>query len=75
MTQDSNARYTVAKFADKHKSFATESSLRFMMFKADENRMNEFGVIERMGRRVLLNEAKFFQWLEAINEKPAGRNN
>jgi hypothetical protein len=60
-------RYTVANFADKYPEFTTESSLRWLIFNADNNGMNDFGVIERISRRVLINCNNFFTWLEAIN--------
>ena len=69
MITNISKRYTVAKFADKYPEFTTESSLRWNIFNADNNGMNDFGVIERIGRRVLINEDNFFTWLEAINSK------
>lgn len=80
MTNDISKRYTVANFADKYPEFTTESSLRWNLFNADTNGMNDFKVIERIGRRVLINENNFFTWLEAINKstpshKRGGFNN
>lgn len=60
-------RYTVAKFADAYPEFTTENSLRFLIFNSRSNGMDDFGVIERIGRRVLINCDNFFAWLEAIN--------
>ena len=55
----------------------TESSLRNMIFKADErqstngviagNGLKECGAIVRVGRKVLINETKFYAWIEAQN--------
>ena len=42
MSQDISKRYTVAKFADKHPEFATQGSLRFIIFNADNNGLNDF---------------------------------
>ena len=36
--------------------------LRHLIFKADQNGFNK--VIKRCGRRVLIDEAAFFQWIE-----------
>lgn len=68
MSNDISKRYTVAKFADSYPEFVTESSLRWLIFNASTNAMNEFNVIERIGRRVLINSDNFFHWLEAINK-------
>jgi hypothetical protein len=69
MTFNISKRYTVAKFAETYPNFTTPSSLRWLIFNADSNSMNKFDVIERIGRRVLINEANFFLWLESINNK------
>lgn len=66
-TNNISKRYTVAKFADAYPEFTTESSLRFLIFQSRNNGMDDFGVIERIGRRVLINCDNFFAWLEAIN--------
>ena len=71
MAKELSRRFTVTHFCKKHDSFLTENALRFMLFKSDSNRMDEFKVIERLGRRVFINETNFFQWLEAINKKEA----
>jgi hypothetical protein len=62
-------RYTVAKFAETYPEFATQGSLRWLIFNADNNGMNDFNVIERVGRRVLIHSDNFFTWIEAINNK------
>ena len=46
-------------FSERHRSFP-ESSLRYLIHHANENRMDEFGVIVRIGRRVYLDESRFF---------------
>ena len=54
---------TVAQFSAKH-SFATTGGLRFQIFNAKENGLEESGAIVRIGRRVLINEEKYFAWIE-----------
>jgi hypothetical protein len=54
--------YTVSLFASRHPAF-TESSLRWLLFNAHENGM-EAAVI-RVGRRVLIHEERFLEWLDA----------
>ncbi len=67
--------YTLSKFAEKHSSFTTLSALTNQIFKASPrqstkgeivgNGMLDFGVIVRVGRRILINESNYFRWLEA----------
>lgn len=65
---------TVGLFSERNQAF-TESALRNLIFKADSRKstlgvINGNGLIEsraivRLGRKVLINEEKFFEWLEA----------
>lgn len=55
--------HTVAEFAQRH-SFLTEGGLRFQIFNAKENGLTESGAIVRLGRRVLINEEKYFAWID-----------
>ena len=64
---------TVEQFSNDNPCF-TASSLRNLIFKADErqssngviagNGLLECGAIIRIGRKVLINEDRFFQWIE-----------
>ena len=62
---------TVRQFSDKHPAF-TQGAIRNLIFLA-ESRKTSKGVIEgnglnvalvRIGRKLLIDEAKFFQWIE-----------
>ena len=55
---------TVKQFSDKHPAFSV-GSLRALIFNASTNGLNEAGAIVRVGRKILLNEARFFFWVEA----------
>jgi hypothetical protein len=55
---------TVQQFSKKHPAFSV-GSLRSLIFNASTNGLNESGAIVRVGRRILLNETKFFGWIEA----------
>lgn len=66
---------TVKQFARKHEAF-TEGSLRFQIFNASP-RKTSLGEIPgngldaallRLGRKVLIDEAKFFEWIERQNQ-------
>ena len=54
---------TVKQFSQKHEAFP-EGGMRHRIFHADSNGLAESGAIVRNGRRVLINEEKFFQYLE-----------
>lgn len=53
---------TVKQFCSKYPAF-TEGGLRDRIFYADSNGLKKFGAILRNGRRILIDEEKFFQWL------------
>lgn len=61
---------TVKQFPEKHPAF-TEGGLRHLIFYAEANGLKQSGAIVRNGRRVLLNEKKFFAWLEHKNQTTA----
>ena len=73
MTQE-RSLLTVKDFSKKYPAFS-EGGLRYMIFmcspgmdvrgaKAKSNGMKEAGVIVRLGRRVLIDEARFFDWVD-----------
>lgn len=65
---------TVAQFSERNPAF-TEPSLRNYIFKADArestlgtipgNGLIESGAIVRLGRKVLIHEGRFFDWVES----------
>ncbi len=63
MEQNENSRtlLTVRQFANKHPAFP-EGSLRYMIFHAETNGFKE--CIRRIGRKLLLDEAKVFEWVD-----------
>lgn len=82
MINEENPRIllTVKEFCRKHSAF-TEGSLRHLIFQSrpgsysggheiSGNGLKEAGAIVRIGRRLLIDEAKFFQWVDAINNDP-----
>ena len=54
---------TVNQFTERH-PFATQGGLRFQIFNAKENGLEKSGALVRLGRRVLIDEAKYFDWIE-----------
>ncbi len=78
------ALYTVATFAERHRTWATQAVLRnHILHAADRlnsrgeriagNKLLESGAIVRLGRRVYIDEARFFDWL-AREQKKATRD-
>lgn len=53
---------TVKQFHEKHTAF-TRGGIRDMIFKKEKNGLHEAGAIIKNGRRVLIDEAKFFHWV------------
>ena len=56
---------TVKMFSKKHPAFPM-GGLRHNIFHADFNGMSKYGVLVRHGRRVLIDEEKFFEWLRVV---------
>ena len=53
---------TVKQFTQKHPAFPI-GGLRHRIFYAKQNGLEAAGVLVRNGRRILLNEERFFDWL------------
>ena len=66
--QASPALLTVSQFCTKH-VFITQGGLRFQIFNADNNGLASFGAIVRMGRKVLIDESRYFEWVERLRKK------
>lgn len=56
--------YTVNQFTKKHPAF-TLGGLRSLIFNESINGLASSGAIVRIGRKVLIDEAKFFHWIES----------
>ena len=61
---DSRTFYTVKQFSQRHPVFS-ESSLRYLIFNERHNGLSP--AIRRVGRKVLIDEDKFFEWLDRQN--------
>jgi hypothetical protein len=58
---------TVNQFTEKHPAFTT-GGLRALIFNERTNGLAQSGAIVRIGRKVLIDEAKFFAWAQAQNK-------
>ncbi len=61
---------TVNQFSEKHRAFPV-GGLRFRIFHENENGLADAGVIIRNGRRILIDEERFFNWLMSQNNQSA----
>ncbi len=57
---------TVKQFTAKHAAF-TNGGIRSLVFNERTNGLAKAGAIVRIGRKVLIDEIKFFAWVEAQN--------
>lgn len=55
---------TVTQFPTKYPAF-TKGGLRFQIFNAETNGLGASGAIVRMGRKILIDEQKYFAWIQA----------
>lgn len=58
---------TVMQFSEKHPAFP-EGGLRYQIFHEHTNGLAECRAIVRLGRRVLIDEARFFDWVLSQNK-------
>lgn len=59
--------FTVQQFTAKHQAF-TVGGIRGLIFNEDKNGLAKSGAIVRIGRKVLIDEAKFFEWVQEQNK-------
>lgn len=55
---------TIKQFCERHPAFPY-GGVRGLVFNEHKNGLADAGAIIRMGRKVLINESKFFAWLES----------
>jgi hypothetical protein len=58
---------TVNQFTEKQPAFTT-GGLRALIFNENSNGLAKSGAIVRIGRKVLIDESKFFAWVESQNQ-------
>jgi len=59
---------TVKQFPQKYPAF-TEAGIRFIIFNSETNGLKKSGALLRNGRRILIDEEKFFEWLQNNQKK------
>ena len=58
---------TVNQFVTKHTAF-TNGGLRALIFNEHQNGLGQSGAVVRIGRKVLVDENKFFAWVQNQNK-------
>ena len=54
---------TVRTLAQKHPDVITEGGLRWQIFNEDSNGLKEAKAIIRLGRKVLIDTDRYFEWV------------
>ena len=60
--------FTVKLFSKEYPSFP-EGGLRHLIFHAGSNGLQKSGALVRVGRKVLIDEERFFSWLKPSGDK------
>ena len=55
---------TVRQFCNRN-PFITEGGLRFQIFNRQTNGLEKSGAIIRLGRKVLIDEPRYFDWIDS----------
>ena len=73
--------FTLKTFAERHRSFLTLAAITNQVFKAAPrhsslgeipgNGMNDYGVIVRINGRVLIDEDRYFAWVDSLQGEVA----
>jgi len=59
---------TVKKMAEDYPEVCPEGGLRWQIFKEETNGLKDSGAIVRVGRKVLINVDRYFQWIDSQQE-------
>lgn len=61
---------TVKQFTAKHPAFP-EGGIRWQIFHESTNGLAASGAVIRCGRKVLIDEGRYFDWLDSLNRRAA----
>ena len=65
--QTAFAYLTINQFTAKHTAF-TLGGMRSLVFQEHQNGLAKSGAIVRIGRKVLIDQEKFFAWVQSQNK-------
>jgi len=60
---DINKRYLTVTNWNNHHDWPRNGGLRYLIFNRKTNGLDQFGVVKKVGKRVLIDEAAFFAWI------------
>lgn len=60
---------TISQFCEQYPAF-TQGSVRWHVFNAADNGLDDLGAIVRVGRRVYIDVDLFFKWIEKQQDTP-----
>ena len=58
---------TVRQLSELNPVFS-ESSIRWYIFNSSKNGLDDLNVIKRIGRKLLIDEGKFFEWINTYSK-------
>lgn len=61
---DINKRYLTVSSWNSHHDWPRIGGLRNLIFNRKTNGFDQFKVVKKIGKRVLIDEAAFFEWVE-----------
>lgn len=59
--------FTINQFAKRH-SFLSPAAIRFQIFNREKNNLHRSGAMVRLGKKILIDEEKYFDWIDAQQE-------
>ena len=65
---------TVRQLAQRSPEAFSEGAIRWYVFNAKANGRDELGAVVRLGRKVLIDEQKFVQWITTAGSKASRRS-
>ena len=66
-TQQISCLLTLPQFVEKHKAFRL-GGMRALIFNEETNGLSVSGAIVRIGRKILIHEQHFFNWIDSQNQ-------
>jgi len=70
-TPPSRLIFTFKQFVTRHPC-VKKGGLRFQIFQAKKNGLEESGALLRIGRKILIDEPKYFGWIDDLQDKETG---
>lgn len=69
-TPPSRSIFPFKQFVTRN-SCVTDGGMRYQIFEAKTNGLEQSGALIRIGRKILIDEEKYFEWLDHLQDKEA----